>query len=91
MNETATLLPFGIAEAMQSLLSQTCPHCGGLKLQKKSLCRTCYFRLPGGMQNNLYRDIQQGYVEHLNKARVWLAENPPAPPRQRRNQREAVE
>lgn len=84
--EAVTLKPFGIGEAMQSLLSQTCPACGNLKLPKKSLCRDDYFRLPSSMQNNLYRDIQQGYVEHLNRARSWLHDNPP---KQKRFQREA--
>lgn len=68
--------PFTMREAIQSLYSKLCPNCGEPKQSKKTFCRICYFHLPGELQRDIYKGINDGYMEALNRARTWLAEHP---------------
>jgi hypothetical protein len=54
-----------------SLLSDTCPACGGPKVKRQTLCRREYFKLPKPMRNATYATIASGnyrpaVIEALN-------------------------
>lgn len=55
-------------QAVDSLVSTTCPACGRPKGSRKSLCARCYYALPKQMQRDLYRPVGAGYEEALDAA-----------------------
>lgn len=63
----------------EHMRADTCPHCMGHKYPGNSLCRRCYARLPRGMQNDLFKPIDDGYGAAIDDALEYLAN----PPRQR--------
>lgn len=60
------------AIARDSLFSQTCLRCGNFKLDRRSFCPRCYFRLPKTLRLALWRPIGQGYEEALVEALNYL-------------------
>ena len=60
------------AECLRSLRSDQCPACKGTKSPHHSLCKRCYFRLPPGHRNALYREIGSGYEPAMNSALEYL-------------------
>lgn len=68
-------------DLLRSLMCVVCPACGGHKKVKKSLCRSCFNRLPGRMKQDLYQHFGDGYeaalraaLEHLNVDAMHLPE-----------------
>ncbi len=58
--------------AVGALGSCVCEACGKVKDLKRSFCKTCYYELPVGMRNALYRRLFEGYGEAYAAALVWL-------------------
>ncbi len=61
-------------QALRELGSQSCV-CGNEKKKGESFCRQCYFGLPKGLRNRLYRTFSEGYPEIYDEAKDWLREN----------------
>lgn len=60
-----------IAMALQNLKSTQCV-CGAKKVPMQSLCRACFYSLPKGAQNALYRKVGQGYEKAYESACLIL-------------------
>ena len=57
--------------ALDALYSESCV-CGARKKRYESFCRGCYFALPAGLRNRLYRTMSEGYAEIYDQARDFL-------------------
>lgn len=57
--------------AIRELLNTSC-RCGNEKKPGKSLCYTCFRKLPREMGRNLYRLSGEGYEEAYGAAVGWL-------------------
>ncbi len=56
------------AEAVESLRSLVCPACGEPKKRMKTLCGSCYFRVPRHEQKALYSRSGEGYEQAIAAA-----------------------
>jgi hypothetical protein len=46
--------------------------CGAAKPRRNSFCRKCYFSLPAGLRNRLYRTVKDGYATYYDEAKDFL-------------------
>lgn len=53
---------------VRSLVRCRCPACGGRKHQHHTLCGRCYYALPAGPRQALYRRLGSGYREAVAAA-----------------------
>ncbi len=60
-----------IQTALRELDSEICL-CGKRKKKRESFCRDCYFSLPQGLRNRLYRTMSEGYAEIYDLAKDYL-------------------
>jgi hypothetical protein len=51
-------------EILENFRSKKCA-CGKAKGENKSHCRSCYFKLPQNLRNDLYKRFFAGYEEGL--------------------------
>ena len=61
-------------DLVKELAGTTC-RCGAEKEAHKTLCRGCYYRLPKGLRNALYRLLGEGYEEAYEAAARFLDED----------------
>lgn len=64
-----------VQDYLFDLNSSQC-QCGKRKKPKKSLCPNCYFRLPPGMRDDLYKRLMDGYMEAYDAAVAFLDNKP---------------
>lgn len=57
--------------ALRELDSTTCV-CGATKRRRNSFCSKCFYRLPRGLRNRLYRTVAEGYAEIYDEAKDYL-------------------
>jgi len=62
-----------VKELIEQLKSEEC-FCGRPKKRLKSLCYSCYRRLPDEMQADLYQGIGAGYGDALDAAIKYLSD-----------------
>lgn len=58
--------------AVTSLRSTVCPHCGGGKKARQTLCGRAYFKLPLSLRKALYSPVGSGYEQAIAKALDYL-------------------
>jgi hypothetical protein len=61
----------GDLELVRELQSDIC-HCGSDKKPNTTFCTKCYFRLPHGMRQALYRRLGDGYADAVQEAKDFL-------------------
>lgn len=62
-------------ELVQSLRSNVCPACSGVKDTRKTFCGSCYRRCSPETKTNLYRLLGKGYEEAVEQALKELKVN----------------
>lgn len=60
-------------QILNSLSSTHCEGCGKGKDQRKSHCRTCYYKLPKDLRSKLYKSFGNGYEEAFEESLKVLA------------------
>jgi hypothetical protein len=53
--------------------------CGVRKLKGNAFCTGCYDRLPAALQRDLYRQLDEGYLDAYHAAVAYLRATPPYP------------
>jgi ribosomal protein L40E len=70
-SRAASLSESLIDTALRELDLEVCV-CGAAKPRRNSFCRKCYFSLPAGLRNRLYRTVKDGYATYYDEAKDFL-------------------